>query len=207
VRTLKSLTTQRYATRTIAVSVAAAALAVASAGTAMASSNPSPGSPGVTPDVCVTTAHWEYDVSTVANSGVFIGAGTAFVGKNYGSGTTNFTETVTGGYTINVGVGVSGTVDVSAIVAGAQATTSLSLGASWLEQGSKSVTENNVPAGWYAVMQFGGYRYETYGHNYYVYGNCTIGSSTYQYTKVPRKNVTGAAGAQNTTGAIPWDHV
>jgi DNA gyrase inhibitor GyrI len=72
---------------------------------------------------------------------------------------------------------------------------------------SKSVTENNVPAGWYAVMQFGGYRYETYGHNYYVYGNCTIGSSTYQYTKVPRKNVTGAAGAQNTTGAIPWDHV
>jgi hypothetical protein len=64
---------------------------------------------------------------------------------------------------------------------------------------------NNVPSHHYASIQFGSWRWCSYGHYYYVTSTCTETNQKYFYTKIPRASVEGADVAQNGTGDIPWD--
>jgi hypothetical protein len=183
----------------------ASAMLLGQGGIALASTAASRPATHLRPHVCKTDAHWEYDVIT-AYGGIFYGVGTPFIGYNTGSGTASYTRSVSGSYLVQTGISITGEVDISDIISGAKLSTSWSLVQSHQTTGSASATANSVPPGHYAIIQFGSWRWYTYGHNYYVNGNCTISNSTYPYTKIPRASVIAADVAQNTTGNIPWDH-
>jgi hypothetical protein len=108
--------------------------------------------------------------------------------------TATMTLTSTQSGTVGVSVSVGGTFDISAIVAGAQASTSATLTSSQYAGVGNSISFS-VPPYEYGVGQYGVWRLKTYGEYYYETNTCQTQDIQYFYTWVPR----------NASGWNVWD--
>jgi len=87
--------------------------------------------------------------------------------------TENMTFSATTSGTVSLSISVSATVDANAIIAGAQATTSLTLQASMTATIGNAVQVNSVPPGVGVYAAYGVFRNYTTGDYTYYYSNCT----------------------------------
>jgi predicted Zn-dependent protease len=87
-------------------------------------------------------------------------------------------------------------------VAQQQVTTSLSLQESLSKSGSV-FAQITVDPGQYGIMQWGNFRYHTYGEYYTESSSCQTSNVTYMTTYVPYNNFGGEA-TTNSTGYVPW---
>ncbi len=131
--------------------------------------------------MCSTTSSYTVDsvVGKVINrAGPIL---TNYNGTPYNA-TATFTERTSG--TSTVAISASGTFSIDAIVAGAQASTSLTLTQSWYVGTGTSISIT-VPPYEYGNGEFGNWRWVPHG-TYYTYGAyCQVTSSTAVETSVP----------------------
>ena len=127
-------------------------------------------------------SEWVYNVTNVGGN-TFYGLVTYkdHNGTPYNA-TVTFTSTVSG--TIGTTVTLGGSFNISAIVAGAQVTTSQALTAS-VTAGLNNSIAITVPPGKYGYGSWGAWRWKTSGHYYLLNSNCTESNSSYPTTYVP----------------------
>ena len=93
-----------------------------------------------------------------------------------------FTSTVTG--TIGTSLSIGGSFSLSAIVTGAQATTSATLTVS-VAAGLNNSIAITVPPYHFGHGSWGAWRWYTYGEYYYLTDRCTVTNVSYMKTWVP----------------------
>lgn len=161
-------------------------LCAAVAGLAMAGFGSAPASAATTAphEYNACPSEWVYEVTSVGGNTFYALPGGTY--KDYNGTPYNaiatFNATVSG--TIGTSVSLGGSFNISAIVAGAQLTTSSTLSAS-VTAGLNNSIAITVPPYRYGNGSWGAWRWKTAGHYYLLNTNCTESSSSYPTTYVP----------------------
>lgn len=186
-----------------AVGFATGSINCAAVSPALAQGSPPP---PPAPNAKACDSGYQYNVIT-DHGRILDGKGQPTILQNNASTTATLelsqTESGTVEWSVNGSVTGTGSYDF-AVISGSVAAT---VGGSYTSSEATDQTVRvslPVPSREYGIIQGGAFRQSTYGHYYYLYGNCATGDSKYITTKVVYR-AQGFADTTNSTGSVPWD--